>query len=78
MAGSNRPPGARPAPTFSTVEEADTDLIERLAVLKPYLEERAEHLQQTLGAVLDFVGAIVADTSQLAPAGRSTGSTAWA
>jgi hypothetical protein len=32
-------------------------------------EERAEHLQQVLGAVLDYVGAIVADTSQVAPGG---------
>jgi len=33
------------------------------------LAERAEHLQQVLGAVLDCVGAIVADTSQVAPGG---------
>ena len=48
-------------------------------MLKPYripyiadgrdLEERAEHLQDILGAVLDYVGAIVADTSHLAPGG---------
>jgi hypothetical protein len=54
-------------------------LIERLAVLKPYrilyiadaqgLMERAQHLQQVLGAVLDYVGAIVADTSHVAPGG---------
>jgi hypothetical protein len=76
---TNRSPGARPAPTFSTVEEAHTGLIERLAVLKPNrilyiadaqdLEERAGHLQQVLGAVLDYVGAIVADTSHVAPGG---------
>ena len=68
------------ASAFSTVEEAHTGLIERLAVMKPYrilyiadaqdLEERAEHLQQVLGAVLDYVGAIVADTDHVA-AGRS-------
>jgi hypothetical protein len=76
---TNRAPGARPAPTFSTVEEAHTDLIERLVVSKPHrvlyiadardLEERAEHLQQILGAVLYYVGAIVADTSHVAPGG---------
>ena len=33
------------------------------------LEERAEHLQQVLGAVLDYVGAIVVDTSHVAPGG---------
>jgi hypothetical protein len=33
------------------------------------LEERAEHLQQVLGAVLDYVGAIVTDTSHVAPGG---------
>jgi hypothetical protein len=85
---TNRAPGARPASTFSTVEEAHTGLIERLAVLRPYrilyiadvqdLEERAEHLRQVLGAVLDYVGAIVADTSHVAPAARSTESTFWA
>jgi hypothetical protein len=42
------------------------------------LEERTEHLQQILGAVLDYAGAIVADTSHVVPAGRSTGSTSWA
>jgi hypothetical protein len=54
-------------------------MIERLAVLKPYrirniadaqdLEEHAGHLQQVLGAVLDYVGAIVVDTSHVAPGG---------
>jgi hypothetical protein len=72
-------PGARRTPTFSTVKEAHAGLIERLAVLKPYriryiadaqdLKERAEHLQQVLGAVLDYVDAIVADTCQVAPGG---------
>ena len=72
-------PCARSSPTFSTIEAAHTDLIERLAVLRPYrilyiadardLEERAEHLQQVLGAVLDYVGAIVVDTSHVAPGG---------
>jgi hypothetical protein len=73
------PPGARPTPTFSTVEEAHSGLIERLAGSKPHsilciadardLEERAEHLQQVLGAVHDYVGAIVADTDHVAPGG---------
>jgi hypothetical protein len=31
--------------------------------------ERAEHLQQILGAVLDYVGAIVTDTDHIAPGG---------
>jgi hypothetical protein len=76
---ANRAPGARPAPTLSTIEEAHTGLIERLVVLKPHrilyiadaqdLEERAEHLQQVLGAVLDYVGTILADTDHVAPGG---------
>jgi hypothetical protein len=76
---TNRGPGVLPTPTFSTVEEVHTSLIERLAVLKPSrilyiadardLEERAEHLQQVLGAVLDYVAAIVADTSHVSPGG---------
>jgi hypothetical protein len=76
---TNRAPSARPAPAFSTVEEARTGLIARLAGSKPNrilyiadtqdLEERAEHLQQILGAVLDYVGAIVADTDHVAPGG---------
>jgi hypothetical protein len=74
-----RASGVRPAPTFSSVEEAHASLIERLAALKVYrilyiadardLGERAEHLQQVLGAVLDYVGAIVADTDHVAPGG---------
>jgi hypothetical protein len=76
---TNRSPSARRTPTFSAVEEAHTGLIERLAVLKPYriryiadaqdIKERAEHLQQVLGAVLDYVGAIVADTRHVSPGG---------
>ena len=68
---TSRSPSARLARTFSTVEAAHASLIERLAVLSPCrilyiadaqnLGERAEHLQQVLGAVLDYV-AIVADT----------------
>jgi hypothetical protein len=74
---TDRAPGARPAPTFSTVEAAHTRLIERLSRSKPHrvlyianardLEDRAEHLQQVLGAVLDYVGAIVAGTDHVAP-----------
>jgi hypothetical protein len=62
---------------FSTVEEAHTGLIERLAGSKPRrilyiadaqdIEERAEHLQPILGAMLDYVGAIVTDTDHIAP-----------
>jgi hypothetical protein len=76
---TNRAPDARPAAPFSTVEEAHTGLIERLAGSKPHhiryiadaqdLEERAGHLQQVLGAVLDYVGAVVTDTDHVAPGG---------
>jgi hypothetical protein len=76
---TDRAPGARPALTFSTVEAAHTGLIERLAVSKPHrilyiadardLEERAEHLKQVFGAVLDYAGAIVTDTDHVAPGG---------
>jgi hypothetical protein len=78
-ATTNRALGAHPTPTFSTVEQAHISLIERLTVLRPYrilyiadaqdLMERAEHLQQVLGAVLDYIGAIVTDTSHVAPGG---------
>jgi hypothetical protein len=74
-----RAPSARPALVFSTVEGAHIGLIEVLAVSTPSrilhiadaqdLEERAEHLQQVLGAVLDYVGAIVADTGHVANGG---------
>jgi hypothetical protein len=67
------------APTLSAVQAAHTGLIERLLASKPHrilyiadardLEERAEHLQQVLGAVLDYVGTIVADTDHVAPGG---------
>jgi hypothetical protein len=60
---TDRALGARPAPTFSTVESAYTCLIACLSESKPHpilhiadvrdLKERAEHLQQVLGAVLD-------------------------
>jgi hypothetical protein len=76
---TNRAPGTRPAPTSSAVEAAHSGLIERLVGSKPHrilyiadardLEERAEHLQQILGAVLDYVGTIVTDTSHVAPGG---------
>jgi hypothetical protein len=76
---ADRVPSALPAPTFSTVEAAHTGLIARLSGSKPHrtlyiadardLEERAEHLQRVLGAVLDYVGAIVTDTSHVAPGG---------
>jgi hypothetical protein len=76
---TNRAPGARPAAMFSTAEEAHTGLIKRLSGSKPHrilyiadardLAERAEHLQQVLGAVLDYVGAVVTDTDHVAPGG---------
>jgi hypothetical protein len=79
LSTTDRARGARHAPTFSTVEAAHTCLIERLSRSKPHrvlyiadardLEDRAEHLQQVLGAVLDYVGAIVADTDHVAPGG---------
>jgi hypothetical protein len=62
-----------------TAAKAHTDPIERIAVLSPTrilyiadaqdLRERAEHSQQVPGAVLDYVWAIVADTSHVAPVG---------
>ena len=71
--------GARSAPTFSTIEEAHASLIGRLSSSKPHrilyvadardLEQRAEHLQQVLAVVLDYVGAIVTDTDHVAPGG---------
>jgi hypothetical protein len=76
---TNHAPDARAAPTFSTVEAAHSGMIERLAGWKPHrilyiadardLKERAEHLQQVLGAVLDYVGAVVTDTDHVAPGG---------
>jgi hypothetical protein len=76
-------PGARPVPTLSPVEDTHTGLIERLAVSKPHrilyiaeaqdFEERSEHLQQVFGALLDYVGAIVVDTSHGAPGGSFDG-----
>jgi hypothetical protein len=81
LSTTRRAPCAGPAPTFSTVEVAHTRLIERLAVSTPHrilyiadardLGERAEHLQQVLGAVLDYVGAIVVDTSHVAGGGST-------
>jgi hypothetical protein len=71
---TNRAPGARSAPTFSTIEEAHASLIGQphcilyIADARD-LEERAEHLQQVFGAVFDHVGAIVTDTDHVAPGG---------
>jgi hypothetical protein len=80
---TDRALGARPAPTFSTVEAAHTCLIARLSESKPHrilyiadaqdLEERAEHLQKVLGAVLDYVGAVVTDTDHVASGGSIDG-----
>jgi hypothetical protein len=71
-----RASGVRPAPTFSSVEEAHAGLIERLAALKVYrilyiadardLEERAEHLQQVLGAVLDVAADVASSIANAA------------
>jgi hypothetical protein len=71
--------GRSPPSTPSSVEGAHAGLIEHLAALRPHrivyiadaqdLEERAEHIQRVLGAVLDYVGAIVADTGHIAPGG---------
>jgi hypothetical protein len=74
------PPSARPAPTFSpSVHIEHTALIARLVPLKPHqirycadrrdLEERAEHIEQVLSAMLDYVGVIVRDTAHVAPGG---------
>jgi hypothetical protein len=82
---TNRP-GARPASPFSRVEEVHAGLIKRSAVLKPYrilyiadaqdLEERAEHLQQVLGAAMSAPSSSTSATSP--QAGRSTRNTSWA
>jgi hypothetical protein len=73
---TNRASSARPVPTFSTVEEAYTDLIERVEAVshplprrRPRPRGRAEHLQKVLSAVLDYVSTIVVDTSHVAPGG---------
>jgi hypothetical protein len=71
---------ARPAATFSPgVHVEHTALIARLVPLKPHqirycadrrdLEERAEHIEEVLSAVLDYVGIIVRDTAHVAPGG---------
>jgi hypothetical protein len=76
--GSARP---RPQPPqFSDVERAHIRLITRLAMEKPHrivggladkadLEERSEHLGRLLGAVIEYVGFLVDDTSENAPLG---------
>jgi hypothetical protein len=81
LSTTDRAPGGRHAPTFSTVEAVHTGLIERLAGSKPRrilpiadaqdIEGRAEHLQQVVGAVLDYVGAIVTDMDHVAPGGST-------
>ena len=73
-------PGACPAAMFSpSVHIEHTALIARLVPLKPHqirycadrrdLEERAEHIQQVLSAVLLYVDVIVRDTASVAPGG---------
>ena len=73
---TSRAPADRPALKFSIVEEAHTGLMERLAVFRPYrivasrtlgIFRNAPTLEQVLGAVLHYVGAIVIDTSHVAP-----------
>jgi hypothetical protein len=80
---TNRIPGARPAATFSTVQTAHLDLVARLATSRPHqivaiadrvdIEERAEHVRDVLGAVLSYVGAVVADTNHNLPIGLLDG-----
>ena len=60
----------------------------RLTVEKPHrisycadrrdLEERAEHIEKTLGAVLEYVGAVVSDTAYVSPIGSIDGNTSSA
>ena len=79
----NRPPGARPAATFSTVQTAHLDRVARLATTRPHqivaiadrvdIEERAEHVRDVLGAVLAYVGTVVADTNDSLPVGLLDG-----
>jgi hypothetical protein len=70
--------GTPPAATFfPSVHSAHTELVARLVPLKPHeirfcadrrdLEERADHIEQVLSAVLDYVGVIVRDTAYVAP-----------
>ena len=76
-------PGARPAATFSTIQTAHLDLVARLATTRPHqiiaiadrqdVEERAEHVRDVLGAVLAYIGTVVADTNDNLPIGLLNG-----
>jgi hypothetical protein len=76
---TNRAPGARPAPDIlhcrGGARRPDRTPGGVEAVSHPFiadpqnLTERDEHLEQVLDAVLDYVGAIVGDTSHVAPGG---------
>jgi hypothetical protein len=64
---------------MNPLQAAHTTLLARLTVEKPNriaycadrrdLEERAAHIEKTLGAVLEYVGAVVTDTALVAPGG---------
>ena len=64
---------------MNSVQAAHAALLARLTVEKPHrisycadrrdLEERAEHIEKTLGAVLEYVGAVVSDTAYVSPIG---------
>src|ERR1700678_3323825 len=81
-------PGARPAATFSTIQTAHLDLVARLATTRPHqiiaiadrhdVEERAEHVRDVLGAVLAYIGTVVADTNDNLPIGLLNGAYACA
>src|SRR2546429_496013 len=69
-----------PLPASSVVHRAHHDLIARLAQTKPArisgfaaeredLEERASHLRDVLGAVMEYVELVAADTAAYAPIG---------
>jgi hypothetical protein len=64
---------------MNPIQAAHTTLLARLTVEKPNriaycadrrdLEERATHIEKTLGAVLEYVGAVVSDTAHVTPGG---------
>jgi hypothetical protein len=80
---TNRVLGTRPAAMFSTIQTAHLDLVARLATTRPHqivaiadrvdIEERAEHVRDILGAVLSYVGTVVADTNDNLPVGLLDG-----
>jgi hypothetical protein len=64
---------------MNPVAAAHTALLARLFVEKPNriayeadrrdLEDRAKHIEKTLGAVLEYVAAVIQDTAHVAPGG---------